>query len=195
VTKPVVGKPDTPPEYGNPTQHLEWTDVERKLESASVYWIASTRPDGRPHVVPRDGLWLDGALLDGGSSKTVHYRNIIRNPRIAVHIGDGQETIIVEGVVGIDMPGEEMAARLSDESFAKYPQYGRLEPSLYMGGVSILRPRRVLAWTTSPRTPRASSSNSENPVESEADRNIGAILAGRGGFDLTVGRDDTQTAR
>jgi hypothetical protein len=41
-----------------------------------------------------------------------------------------------------------MAARLSDESFAKYPQYGRLEPSLYMGGVSILRPRRVLAWTT-----------------------------------------------
>jgi general stress protein 26 len=148
VTKPVVEKPDIPPEYGTPTQHLEWADVERKLESASVYWIASTRPDGRPHVVPRDGMWLDGALFYGGSAKTVHYRNITRNPHIAVHIGDGQEAIIVEGVVEIEMPGEEMAARLSDESFAKYPQYGRLEPSLYMGGVSILRPRRVLAWTT-----------------------------------------------
>ncbi|MGH8925542.1 MAG: hypothetical protein ACRDWA_13030 [Acidimicrobiia bacterium] len=41
-----------------------------------------------------------------------------------------------------------MAARLADESFAKYPQYGRLDPNLYMGGVSALRPRRVLAWTS-----------------------------------------------
>jgi hypothetical protein len=53
MTKPVVEKPDIPPEYGNPTKRLEWADVEQKLESASAYWIASTRPDGRPHVIPR----------------------------------------------------------------------------------------------------------------------------------------------
>lgn len=147
MTKPVVEKPDIPPDYGNPTQRLEWTDVERRLESASVYWIASTRPDGRPHVIPRDGMWLDGGLYYGGSQETVHYRNIIRNPHVAVHIGDGQEAIIVEGAVEIEKPTEELAARLSDESFLKYPQYGRLEPSLYMEGVSVLRPRRVLAWT------------------------------------------------
>jgi len=148
VTEPVVEKPDIPPEYGNPTHRLEWADVERRLESATVYWIASTRPDGRPHVIPRDGMWLDGRLYYGGSPKTVHYRNITRNPRIVIHIGDGQEAIIVEGAVEIEKPTEEMAVRLSDESFAKYPQYGRLEPSPYMGGVSVLRPRRVLAWTT-----------------------------------------------
>lgn len=148
MTKPVVDKPDIPPEYGNPTQRLEWAEVERRLERASAYWIASTRPDGRPHVIPRDGMWLDGALYYGGSPKTVHYRNITRNPHVAVHIGDGQEAIIVEGAVEIEKPTEEMAALLSDESFAKYPQYGRLEPSMYMGGVSVLRPRRVLAWTT-----------------------------------------------
>jgi hypothetical protein len=50
--------------------------------------------------------------------------------------------------VEIEKPAAEMAARLSDESFRKYPQYGRLEPSAYMGGVSVLRPRRVLAWTS-----------------------------------------------
>lgn len=147
MTKPVVEKPDIPPEYGNPTSRLEWADVERKLESASVYWIASTRPDGRPHVIPRDGIWLDGGLYYGGSPKTVHYRNITRNPQVVVHIGDGQEAIIVEGAVEIEKPKVEMAARLSDESFRKYPQYGRLDPSMYMGGVSVLRPRRVLAWT------------------------------------------------
>lgn len=61
---------------------------------------------------------------------------------------DGHEAIIVEGAVEIEQPTEVMAARLSDQAFAKYPQYGRLDPSLYMAGVSILRPRRVLAWTS-----------------------------------------------
>ena len=64
-----------------------------------------------------------------------------------MHIGDGQEAIIVEGEVEIEKPTEQ-AARLADASFAKYPQYGRIDPSLYMAGVSVLRPRRVLAWTS-----------------------------------------------
>ncbi|MGH8957805.1 MAG: pyridoxamine 5'-phosphate oxidase family protein [Acidimicrobiia bacterium] len=54
-------------------------------------------PDGRPHVIPRDGMWIDGKLYYGGSPETVHYRNIVRNPEVAVHIGYGQEAIILEG--------------------------------------------------------------------------------------------------
>ena len=147
MTKPVTEKPDIPPEYGNPKQRLQWEEVEGRLKDATVYWIASTRPDGRPHVIPRDGTWVDGGLYYGGSPKTVHNRNIVANPHVVVHIGDGQEAIIVEGVVEIEKPTKEKAQRLSDESFAKYPQYGRMEPSMYMEGVSVLRPRRVLAWT------------------------------------------------
>ena len=148
MTKPIVERADIPPEYGSPTQLLEWADVERKLESASVYWIASTRADGRPHVIPRDGTWLDGGLYYGGSPKTVHFRNTTRNPHVVVHIGDGYEAIIVEGSVEIEKPTEELASRLSDASYAKYPQYGRPDPGRYMGGVSVLRPQRVLAWTS-----------------------------------------------
>jgi general stress protein 26 len=147
MTEPVVDRPEIPREFGNPTQRLEWADVERRLESASVCWIASTRPDGRPHVVPRDGTWLDGGLYYGGSPETVHYRNITSNPSVAVHVGDGHEAIIAEGEVEIEKPTEAMAARLSDASFAKY-QYGRMDPSINLGGVSVLRPRRVLAWTS-----------------------------------------------
>ncbi|MGH2774304.1 MAG: pyridoxamine 5'-phosphate oxidase family protein [Actinomycetota bacterium] len=150
MKEPVVERPEIPPEYGNPTKRLEWADVEHRLESATVYWIASTRPDGRPHVIPRDGMWLDGGLYYGGSPKTVHYRNITHNPHLVVHIGDGLEAVIVEGAVVIEEPTEEMAARLADESYAKYPQYGRFAPTVYMGGVSVLRPRRVLAWTSLP---------------------------------------------
>lgn len=148
MTKPLVEKPDIPAEYGNPKKRLAWPDVEARLASATVYWLASTRPDGRPHVIPRDGMWLDGGLYYGGSPQTVHFRNITANPQVVVHIGDGQEAFIVEGAVEIEKPSKEMAERLCDESFAKYPQYGRPDPSLYTGGVSVLRPRRVLAWTS-----------------------------------------------
>ena len=148
MTRPSVDKPAIPAEYGNPTQRLTWADVEKRLESATVYWIASTRPDGRPHVIPRDGTWLDGGLYYGGSPLTVHHRNITHNPHVVVHIGDGMEAFIVEGKVEIEKPSKEMAQRISDASFAKYPQYGRMDPSLYMGGVSVLRPRRVIAWTS-----------------------------------------------
>ena len=75
-------------------------------------------------------------------------RKVCAGPHIVVHIGDGHEAIIVEGAVEIEKPTKEIAARLSDESLAKYPQYGRINPNLYMGGVSVLRPRRVLAWTS-----------------------------------------------
>ena len=147
MSEPVVEKPDIPAEYGSPTERLEWAEVEKKLADASVYWIASTRPDGRPHVIPRDGTWLDGGLYYGGSPQTVHFRNITQNPNIVVHVGDGMEAIIVEGAVEIEKPTEEAAQRLADASFAKYPQYGRMDPKMYMGGVSVLRPKRVLAWT------------------------------------------------
>ena len=70
MSEPVVDKPTIPPEYGDPKDRLEWAEVERRLERAGVYWIASTRPDGRPHVVPRDGMWLDGALYCTGTTQS-----------------------------------------------------------------------------------------------------------------------------
>lgn len=147
MTRPIAEQLDIPPEYGNPTARLEWADVEARLEVAAVYWIATSRPDGRPHVIPRDGVWLGGALFYGGVASTVHHRNITTNPEVVVHIGGHHEATIVEGAVDVETPTEELADRLVDLMFAKYPQYGRLEPSMYSGGVLVLRPRRVLAWT------------------------------------------------
>lgn len=147
MSDPIVDKPEIPAEYGSPKKRLDWAEVESKLEDARVYWLASTRPDGRPHVVPRDGTWFDGGLYYGGSPETVHSRNIMANPNVVVHIGDGMEAIIVEGVIEIEKPDDAEAKRLSDASFAKYPQYGRMDPSMYKDGVAVLRPRRVIAWT------------------------------------------------
>ena len=54
-----------PDGYGLPTSDdglLEWSAVQGRLVEELHYWMATTRPDGRPHVVPRWGAWLDDAL-------------------------------------------------------------------------------------------------------------------------------------
>src|SRR5687768_7196996 len=134
---------DLPKEYGTPTKLLAWADVRKELEDAPVYWVASTRPDGRPHVVPRDGMWLDATWYYGGSPETVHNRNLRENPEVVMHIGDGMKAIIVEGTVEIIKPSRETAARLADINNVKYAHYGmNATAETYLGGVSALKARR-----------------------------------------------------
>jgi hypothetical protein len=46
--------------------------VRGPLESAPHYWLATTLLDGRPHVVPVDGLWLADRWYFGRHVNTVH---------------------------------------------------------------------------------------------------------------------------
>jgi nitroimidazol reductase NimA-like FMN-containing flavoprotein (pyridoxamine 5'-phosphate oxidase superfamily) len=39
-----------------------WKRGRRELKDAELYWLSTVRPDGRPHVTPLLGVWLDGAL-------------------------------------------------------------------------------------------------------------------------------------
>jgi nitroimidazol reductase NimA-like FMN-containing flavoprotein (pyridoxamine 5'-phosphate oxidase superfamily) len=109
--------------------------------------LATTRADGRPHVVPVDGLWLDDAWYYGGSPETVHSRTVQANPRVVVHIGDGATAVIVEGEVVPTRQPPEMVRRLEAASRAKY---GYAPPPGAYETVRVLHPRRVLAWTAFP---------------------------------------------
>ena len=40
----------------------EWPQAREELAGAEVYWLSTVRPDGRPHVTPLLGIWLEGAL-------------------------------------------------------------------------------------------------------------------------------------
>jgi hypothetical protein len=73
--EPRVEQQQLPTGYGTPRKKLKWPDVRTELEAPN-YWVAGTRPDGRPHVVPRDGLRLDNTWYYGGGPETVHNRNL-----------------------------------------------------------------------------------------------------------------------
>ncbi len=142
-----------PVEYGKATKPMAWPEADRLLAESRVYWIGSVRPDGRPHVVPSDGIWLDDALYFGGSEATVHMRNVRSNGNAVAHVGDGlQAAVIVEGAVAHEIPELSTAERLAEANNTKYADYGMtMTADAYLQtGVTALRARRVLAWTRFP---------------------------------------------
>ena len=146
---PVAELLELPKEYGTPERPLEWEDVRARLLDAHHYWLATVRPDGRAHVVPLDGIWLDDRWFFGGSAETVKHRNLSADPRAVLHLEDAQHAVIVEGVCELAFPEGQLAGRLSELSRAKYG-YGP-DPASYAKGVWCLRPERVLSWERFPQ--------------------------------------------
>jgi len=77
---------------------LSWTWAQRRLEKAHNYWIATSRSDGRPHLMPVWGVWLDHAFYFSTGAKSRKARNLRAEPRCAISTERGDEAVIVEGV-------------------------------------------------------------------------------------------------
>lgn len=123
--------------------------MRTELERAQHYWIATVRPDGRPHVVPLEGLWIDDAWYYSGSKETVHYRSAEANPQAVLHLEEAMKVVIVEGEVLAMDPALTLELQLAKASREKYG-YAPPDADEYVG-VLRLTPRRVLAWTAFPK--------------------------------------------
>jgi hypothetical protein len=75
---------------------LPWSWAVHRLATARNYWIASTRPDGRPHTRPVWGIWHADAVYFSTGSLAI--TNLAQNPNITVHLESGAEVVIVESV-------------------------------------------------------------------------------------------------
>jgi hypothetical protein len=116
-----------PEGYGLPTSTeglLAWADIEARLVASTSYWLATVRPDGRPHVVPAGASgWTADSGYDGAPT-TVHARNLTANPACSLNLENGTQAVIVEGESHpTRAPAETLGARIS-EAFAKYHDLG-----------------------------------------------------------------------
>ena len=75
---------------------LPWTWATERLTGARNYWIATTRPDGKPHSRPVWGVWLDNAFYF--STGSLAAPNLVTHPAITVHLESGSQVVIIEGV-------------------------------------------------------------------------------------------------
>lgn len=157
MSEPRLDRPEMPPGYGADiaTRYLTWEEVATKLVASKHYWLATTRGDGRPHVVPRWGVWLDDRFWYDGSPETLHVRNLDRDPTCALHLESGSDVTIVEGKsLRSDPITGELGERLAEEYARKYgPDYTPGPESWsddVAGGMRHLRPEKVLAWSDFP---------------------------------------------
>lgn len=132
-----------------PGELLPWSWAEQRLSAAQNYWIATTRPSGRPHCRPVWGVWLpDGFWFSTGSLAA---RNLPRNDEITVHLEDGQEVVIVEGTAHAETDEASLQA-MCDVYSRKYdylitPAEGGVYDTSGLGGpAQHVTPRVVFGW-------------------------------------------------
>jgi nitroimidazol reductase NimA-like FMN-containing flavoprotein (pyridoxamine 5'-phosphate oxidase superfamily) len=143
VPDPTPERPRMPAIYGlasatsRPGERLPWRRVRQSLATSHLYWVVTVRPDGRPHAMPVEGVWLEGSLYFGAGSETRRGRNLALNPHIIIHLDSSRQAIILEGrAEPIDDP--VVLARLTDAWEAKYGYRSDLDEQT---GVFVLRPR------------------------------------------------------
>ena len=93
---------------GQPTK---WGKVEQRLkkpEPEQTYWLTTLRPNGRPHVMPVLGLWLDGAFVFITGAGTRKGKNLASDARCVI-AGS------TRALPSIDVVLEGDARRVTDE--------------------------------------------------------------------------------
>lgn len=77
---------------------LPWAWAAERLAASRNYWLASTWPDGRPHVMPVWGMWQEEAFWFSSSNGSRKARNLRANPRCVVTTEDPANPVVLEGV-------------------------------------------------------------------------------------------------
>jgi len=143
-------RPQFPDGYGVPESDeglLAWEEVNDWLAETKVFWIATTRPDGKPHAIPIWGAWVGNCFYFDGSPETRWARNIATNPGIVVHIEKGDVAVMVEGSVEGMIPDPAVHKKIRESYGARYdyvPEEGGL---MYKA-----TPSKVFAWAEFPKS-------------------------------------------
>jgi hypothetical protein len=122
---------------------LPWSWATERLRKARTYWIATTRENGAPHVMPVWGVWLDDTFCFSTGNQSRKARNLAGNPKCTIACEVAEAQILLEGVAAV-IVGSELNRRFAVEYGPKYDwdQQDLDEP------VYAVRPNVVFGFTT-----------------------------------------------
>jgi PPOX class probable F420-dependent enzyme len=144
-TEPKAGRPHMPG-YGISTARkglLPWSWAVERLAANRNYFVATTRPDGAPHVAPVWGVWLDNQLLFSTSGTSRKARNITADPRCVITTERADEVVIVEGVAETAKDGP-LLKRFVAAYKEKYDW--DMETGTESGPIYAVRPSKVFGF-------------------------------------------------
>ena len=87
---------------------IPWSRAVEQLEAgkAQSFWLATVRPDGRPHVAAVGARWVDGKLYFTSGPRTRKSRDLAHNPACVFSVTLPNLDLVLEGT----------AARVTDEA-------------------------------------------------------------------------------
>lgn len=83
------------------------------LEASARYWLATVRPDGKPHAMPVGILWHDGAFVFSANAETQKAKNLASDPHCVITIAAPGLDIVSEGVA-VKVKDDAKLQRLAD---------------------------------------------------------------------------------
>jgi general stress protein 26 len=138
-----------------------WSEAERVLTEAELYWITTVRRDGRPHVTPLVGV-ADGDVVHFTTGlEEQKARNLEHNQHVALTTGnntwDRGLDVVVEGSA-VRVTDQETLQRIADAYVAKYGSAWQFEVgdgvfrhgSESEAGVFRIEPEKVIAFAKEP---------------------------------------------
>jgi len=145
-SQPKAGRPFAPG-YGivgaeNGKGLLPWAWVARKMNRCHTFWLATIHAvQGRPHVMPVWGVWLDDAFFFSTGHKSRKCQNLSANPACTISNDNGEEAVIVEG------SAEEVKVTAVLERFAAaYVKKYKMDPRSMGEPIFIVHPRTVFGF-------------------------------------------------
>src|SRR5579863_827055 len=90
--------PDFPSTSADATSGLKpWSWAVERLEKSHNYWIATSRPGGRAHLMLVWGIWWQDAFWFSTGPRTRKAKNIAADPHCVIGTEKAEEAVILEG--------------------------------------------------------------------------------------------------
>ena len=139
---------------------LPWAWVAKKMKNCRTFWLSTIHAglhtgQGRPHVMPVWGVWLDDAFFFSTGRKSRKGQNLAANPACTITNDDGEEAVVVEGLA-TQVQVEDAAAleRIATAYQKKYKMdprsmgepIFRVQPSRVFGFVEKTFPQSATRW-------------------------------------------------
>ncbi|HET8925082.1 MAG TPA: pyridoxamine 5'-phosphate oxidase family protein [Candidatus Acidoferrum sp.] len=155
-------KPSRPhwPDFGempsDPTVGLKpWSWALERLEKSHNYWIATSRPDCRPHLMVVWGIWWKDAFWFSTGPRTRKARNIAAHPYVVIGTEEADEAVMLEGIVE-EIRDHAVWKLLAKVYNSKYG--GDVEPLLMSSGGSVFRVLPKVAFAQDEHAPNFAAS-------------------------------------
>lgn len=98
---------------------IDWAEVQRRIAEARFTGLATSRPDGRPHLRPCLTIWMDGLLHSTTRADAAKGRHLAADGRCSMSVSTEDMDLVVEGVARFVTDPDHLQ-RLADAYREKY---------------------------------------------------------------------------